>query len=223
MWQSLVFEHGGSMLDPAEKAMAPSAPAEASIDILGRIVSEAGMPYLAHNAARQQFAAGGLGIFLTSSAQLATIESMTQKRFPVVTAQFPSLMPGFSKLPTGGSAFVVTARDAAKAQAAWRFVAFMSGPEASAEMARRTGYLPPNSKANDLLSDFYAQNPNFRTAVAQIPYMTGWYAFPGANGLKITDVIKDRLESIMSGQRATEPRKVLAELCADVTALLSQG
>ena len=43
---------------------------------------------------------------------------------------------------------------------------------------------------------------------------------PGDNGLKITDVIKDHLNSIVSGARAKEPDAVLADMTADVQKLL---
>ena len=42
----------------------------------------------------------------------------------------------------------------------------------------------------------------------------------GENGLKITDVIKDRLQSVMDGKLADEPERVLADMAADVNALL---
>ena len=88
-------------------------------------------------------------------------------------------------------------------------------------MAKTTGYIPPNKIANDVyLKDFYVQNPNHFTAVKQLPYLTGWYAFPGENGLKITDVINDHLQSIVSGTRAKEPQKVLDDMTASVQKLL---
>jgi multiple sugar transport system substrate-binding protein len=43
---------------------------------------------------------------------------------------------------------------------------------------------------------------------------------PGDNGLKITDVIKDHLNSIVSGARAKEPDAVLIDMTADVQKLL---
>ena len=98
---------------------------------------------------------------------------------------------------------------------------FWHGPEGAAIMAKTTGYMPPNKKANDVyLKDFYVQNPNNYTAVSQLSLLTKWYAFPGENGLKITDVIKDHLNSIITGKRAGEPDKVLAEMSADVQKLL---
>jgi multiple sugar transport system substrate-binding protein len=69
-----------------------------------------------------------------------------------------------------------------------------------------------------LLGKFYEQNPNHLTTIKQLPLMTGWYAFPGENALKITDVIKDHLQTVVS--RAKEPQQVLRTMAADVQPLL---
>jgi multiple sugar transport system substrate-binding protein len=221
MWQSLVFSRGGAMLDPTEKkVLFGGAEGQWAIGEMGRIVTQGGMPYLAHNAAREQFAAGGLGIFATSAAQLAIIEKMTAGKFPVVVGAFPELKAGVSKLPAGGNGLMITARDPAKQKAAWRFLTFVTSAEQAADVAKRTGYFPPNDKATLLMKDFYDANPNFAVAVSEQPYITGWYAFPGENGLKITDIIKDKLETVTSGTRAAAPEQVLSELVSEVKPLL---
>ena len=48
--------------------------------------------------------------------------------------------------------------------------------------------------------------------------MTGWYAFPGQNALKITDVINDHVQSVVA-QRAV-PEAALEAMARDVSALL---
>jgi multiple sugar transport system substrate-binding protein len=81
--------------------------------------------------------------------------------------------------------------------------------------------MPANKVANEVfLKDFYTRNPNNYTAVSQMALLTKWYAFPGDNGLKITDVIKDHMNSIVSGARSKEPDAVLADMTADVQKLL---
>ncbi|MBN3845986.1 MULTISPECIES: ABC transporter substrate-binding protein [Burkholderiaceae] len=223
MWQSLVLSRGGSMLDASERKVAfDGKEGQWAIGRLARLVTQAGMPYLTHTAARQQFAAGSLGIFATSTSQLATIQKITAGHFQLAVGTYPDLKPGLSHLPAGGNGLMITARDPAKQQAAWRFIRFATEPAQAAEVARRTGYFPPNEKAGALLKDFYKANPNFAVAVQEQPYATAWYAFPGPNGLKAIDVIKDRLESVASGQRAGDADKVLTEMATDVQALLPQ-
>src|SRR5256885_8412234 len=88
-------------------------------------------------------------------------------------------------------------------------------------MVKATGYFPANTlPANDpkLLAPFYQANPNHLTAIAQMPVLTGWYAFPGDNGLKITDVIKDHLQTVVSQE--VQPAVALTDMSKAVQALL---
>jgi multiple sugar transport system substrate-binding protein len=88
-------------------------------------------------------------------------------------------------------------------------------------MVKATGYFPANTlPANDpkLLAPFYKANPNHLTAIAQMPVLTGWYAFPGDNGLKITDVIKDHLQDVVSQE--VQPAVALTDMSKAVQALL---
>lgn len=48
--------------------------------------------------------------------------------------------------------------------------------------------------------------------------LTAWYAFPGEHGLKITDVIKDHLQTVVAQSAA--PEQALPAMAADVQALL---
>lgn len=223
MWQALVFSRGGTMLDAAERKVAfDGAAGQWAIAQLARFVREARMPYLTHLAAREQFAAGTIGIFATSSAQLGAIQKIVAGRFALSVGVYPDLKPGVSRLPSGGNGLMVTAKDPARQRAAWRFVEFATRPEQAAEVARLTGYFPPDEKAGALLADFYRANPNFAVAVREQSFASAWYAFPGPNGLKIIDVIKDQLESVVSGRRAGDPGQVLASMAAQVQRLLPQ-
>ena len=84
--------------------------------------------------------------------------------------------------------------------------------------------MPPNKAANEIiLKDFYDKNPNNFTAVKQLPLLRDWYAFPGENGLKITKVIEDAMQSIASRERIDEPEKVLQDMSEKVQALLPKN
>lgn len=172
---------------------------------------------------RAAFAAGKLGVMVTTTARLNVITQQVGGKFALKTGNYPDLQPGVSHLPAGGNVALITAKDKDKQKAAWQFLKFWTGPEGGAIMVKTTGYMAPNNKAADLLKDFYVNNPNQAVALSQLPYLTGWYAFPGDNGLKITDVIKDRLQSVMDGSRAKEAETVLADMANDVRALLPRG
>ena len=222
LWQAPVFSRGGSMLTEDESKVAFNGPeGQFAIRTLARLVTDAGMPNLTQPDMRAAFAAGKTGIHITSTSDLAKVTEMVAKKFVIKTVPFPDVVAGKGRLPAGGNLGVILAADPAKKAAAWKVMKFWHGPEGAAIMAKTTGYMPPNKKANDVyLKDFYVENPNNYTAVSQLALLTKWYAFPGENGLKITDVIKDHMASIVTGQRAKEPDKVLADMTADVQKLL---
>lgn len=222
LWQAPVFSQGGSMLNADESKVAFDGPeGQFAINVFSRFVKDAQMPNLTQPDMRAAFAAGKTGIHFTSTSDLAKTTEMIAGKFNLKTHVFPDVKPGVGRLPAGGNLGVITAADPAKQKAAWEVMKFWHGPEGAAIMAKTTGYMPPNKKANDVyLKDFYEKNPNNYTAVSQLGLLTKWYAFPGENGLKITDVIKDHLQSVVNGQRAGEPQAVLKDMARDVQKLL---
>lgn len=221
MWQAMVFAYGGTMLNADETKVAFDQDAgKKAINLLARLVTEAGTPNISSSDMGASFAAGNLGMFVSTTSSLNVMTKQVAGKFELKTVAYPDVEPGVSKLPAGGNVAVITAKDPEKQKAAWTFLKFWTGPQGGAIMVKTTGYMAANNKAAASLADYYAANPNQYTAVAELPYFTGWYAFPGENGLKITDVIKDRLQSVMDGSRASEPENVLADMAADVQSLL---
>lgn len=224
LFQALVFQNGGTMMDDTDSRIAfDDAPGRKAIGTLARLVTDARSPNISGNDMRAAFAAGQVGVLVTTTAYVNALTRQIGDRFPLQTAAFPDLVPGMSRLPAGGNVMMITARTPEKRKAAWEMVKFWTGAEGGAIMVETTGYMAPNTKAAGRLADFYARNPNQATALAELPYLTGWYAFPGDNGLKITDVIKDRLQSVMDGSRAATPDAVLADMAGDVRALLPKN
>ncbi len=221
LWQALVFSQGGKLLDEEAMTVAfDGAAGDFGIATHTRLVKDGGMPNMTGNDGRSAFASGNLGIYISSTSRLKQLEDMIGGRFELKTELFPDVRED-GRLPSGGNLAVIHSTDPDKLAAAWEMVKFWTGPRGAAIMVETTGYMPPNNKATELyLGDFYAENPNNFTAVRSIDKLTGWFAFPGENSLKITDVIRDHLQSIATGARAEEPEAVLADMARDVQALL---
>ncbi len=221
LWQALIFSHGGTMMSADEKTLTLNGEAgQKSIELLGRLVREGNMPDLAHEAARSTFFAGKMGIWTESTSLLRVADDSVGGRFKWRTATFPVPGPN-AKLPTGGAAALMFASTPEKQAAAWRFMKFITGAEGATMMVKGTGYMPPNSlPANDpkMLKPFYETRPNHLTSLAQQPFMTAWYAFPGENNLKIISTIKDRLQTVVD--KSAEPKAALAAMADDVNKLL---
>ncbi|GGF55222.1 ABC transporter substrate-binding protein [Azorhizobium oxalatiphilum] len=221
-WQALVFENGGAMMSADERKVAfGEEPGQKAMRTLARFVTEAKAPNLSATDQRSAFAAGKVGIMLTTTAYVNMAQKQIGDRFVLKTSNFPGIQPGVTRLPPGGNVAVMTAKTEAKRKAAWEVLKFWTGQTGGTIMVQTTGYMTANTQAAEVgLKDFYKATPNQYTAVAQLPYMASWYAFPGENGLKITDVIKDHLQTVMDGSRAGEPDKVLADMVKDVQALI---
>ncbi|KEY57920.1 ABC transporter substrate-binding protein [Serratia sp. DD3] len=223
MWQALVFSYGGSMLDASEKTVAfNQAPGQAAIQTLANMVTEGTMRNVNSKISLQDFLSGNLGIWSHSTSRLGGVMKQVGSRFEVRTAPFPISSPQ-GRLPAGGNAVMMFTKDPAKQKAVWEYIKFATGPIGSTIMVKETGYFPANTlPVNDpaLLKPFYEANPNHMTAIKQLTLLTGWYAFPGENGLKITDVIKDHLQTVVA--KSTPAKTALDNMATDVQALLPQ-
>ena len=222
MFSALLFSAGGRMLATDERDVGFAGPEGlAALRLLQRMVREGGMPNLNATTALQAFAAGKLGMRFGSTAFLRNMISSVGRNFEMQTALLPLVDPVNGKLPTGGAAGMLTARDAAKREAAWKFLRFSTSAEGTALMVKNTGYVPVNQLAIDderYLGEFYRENPLFRTATMQVDRMIPWYAFPGTNSVRVTQVMVDNMARIVEG-RAT-PEQVLPEMAAEVRRLL---
>ncbi len=71
---------------------------------------------------------------------------------------------------TGGAGLAILADKSAEQQAAaFEFVSWATSPEQTAWWSENTGYMPVRKSSVDQMTDFFAENPNFKTAVDQLP------------------------------------------------------
>lgn len=222
MFSALLNGHGASMLLPDERDVGFGGPEGlASLRLLDRMVKEGGMPNLNIQAAQQAFAAGKLGMMYWTTAVLRGTIGQVGRNFELRTGPMPVIDREKGRLPTGGAAGMLTARDPARRDAAWKFLRFSTSAEGTALMVKNTGYIPMNQLAIDdprHLADFYRDNPLFRAATRQVPIMVPWYAFPGANSVRVTTVMTDNMARVIEGQAT--PEVVQRDMVSEVRRLL---
>ncbi|WP_417673143.1 ABC transporter substrate-binding protein [Pseudodonghicola sp.] len=186
------------------------------------IFHDCNMKNISGGDASKQFAAGDLGMFFSSTAYVGFVDRSKLGEWEFVTGAYPGIGGTPKALPAGGNSAMLTSQsdDPEVLKAAWEFIKFTTSGEGAAAVALTTGYIPPNKAANDLLMDsFYAQNPNKLTAVNQLPLLSEWFAYPGDNGLAVTQVIDDSLEAILVGD-AGDMEELRDEMVEEVNALL---
>lgn len=203
-FQSLLGAHGGRPLNADESDI--TFDSEAGITAAGlyrRFADEGGMSSISQNDARQAFPAGTLGMFFESSSLLNRFEEGAAGKFDVTVVGTPVVAEENVYFPTGGSAIVMLSDDVDKQKAAWEYIAYVTGPEGQKIIVENTGYAPANKIVLDdesYLGDYYANNANAKVAHAQVAAHAGpWYAYPGSEGVAVTDLIAAALVELTEG------------------------
>jgi len=221
--QALLWSQDKAIVEDGRVTM-DSPEALVALEQMQEIFTECEMQNLQWKAALSSFSAGDVGMMFWSTSALGAVER-SQGAFELVTGPFPGLDGAPMGLPAGGNAAMLTSTsdDPAVREAAWTWLKFITSGEGAAEVAKTTGYMPPNKAANEIiLADFYQQNPNKQIAVDQLPLLRDWLAYPGDNGLAITQVIYDGIERIVTGD-ATDMKELQEELVEEIADLLPNG
>jgi multiple sugar transport system substrate-binding protein len=216
-FQSLLGAYGGRPMTADESDITFDDEAGvAAATLFQRFVSEGGMKTYDTDAARQAFPAGTLGIMLESSSLLTRFLEGAGDRFDVEVLPLPIMAaPETVYFPTGGSGIVMLATDPEQQAAVWRYMQFATGPEGAKIIVENTGFAPTNSVVIEdaaYLADFYAANPDARAAHAQVATYAGpWYAYPGDEGVAVTDLIAAAMVEVSEGADPQETVDALAD------------
>lgn len=219
-FKALIESQGGQMMSPDETKIAFDGPEGLRTLQILHDIGNAGFVDMSREQAMQGFAAGAVGIMIETSSRLGNITREAGGRVAFRTGPFP--VPGPNpRLPAGGNCVVVTTKDPERQNHAWEFLKFAASPTGQTILVQNSGYTANNWRAiNDpaLLGTFYAQNPNYMTAVRQMPLLGRSYTFPGENAIKITEVIRGHLQAVLT--LAATPEEAMTAMVADVKALL---
>lgn len=173
-----------------------------SLETMKALFEGCEMPNFSTSDGQAAFTSGNAAMMFWSTSAVGSVER-NKADFTFVTNEFPGIDGAPKGLPAGGnSAMLVSAStDPKELDAAWKWLKFITSGEGAADVARTTGYMPPNNAANEvILADFYKENPTKETAVRQIGLLSDWQAYPGDNGLAVTQIIYDAIEGIVTDE-----------------------
>ncbi|MEM0934396.1 MAG: extracellular solute-binding protein [Pseudomonadota bacterium] len=215
-FQSLLGAHGGRPMTEDESDITFDGEAGlAAAALYQRFATEGGMSSMSQDDARQAFPAGTLGIFFESSSLLKRFEEGSAENFEMAVLGTPVVAEENVYFPTGGSAIVMLTDDAEKQQAAWEYMAFVTGPEGQKIIVENTGYAPANKIVLDdesYLGAYYEANPTSLVGHTQVANHAGpWYAYPGAEGVAVTDLIAAALVEVTEGAEVESTISELAD------------
>lgn len=218
---SLINSFGAPAMSADEKALGfANEKGKAALGIL-RGFAEAGQGKadMTRQQARQAFGAGAVGILVTMSSTISAHEKAAAGHFDVLSAPYPLAPDGW--LPTAGPIAVMLTQDPDRQKAAFDYMKFAASAEAQTILATKSGYVPVNEIAireSGRLGKVLSERKNAHAYLDRIAMARNWYAFPGANSVKICDRIKSRLQEVATLQAT--PEAALAGIGDDVMALL---
>lgn len=223
-FMTLIDSLGGRMMNDDETAVAFGGPEGLrALEIL-RAFGEAGQAKVDMTSAqaKQAFSAGQIGILITTSSVLANFEKAAAGRFEPRLEYFPISVEGGGVAASGPTVMMFT-EDPAKQALAWRVMKAAVSPEVQTVLATVTSYLPVNAQVltdHRYLGERFSTNENAKRAAGLLRIMKPWYTFPEPNAVRITELIRDRLQAVATLKQT--PEAALAEMVQTTTSLLPQ-
>ena len=218
-WEMLVYSRGGAMMSVDERRIAFAGEAGRwSVDTL-RAIGRAGQPDFSSSNARIALTNGFLGFYQNTSANLRKFADQAQGIRLGMTVM-PTTADG--TLPAAGTLALIPARDPERRALAWKYVRFACSPPGQAILARKSGYVSLNRKAQQDPQGVGAvlRNDPLTAAIYQVlPKLRPWYVFPGPNSARIGLMISDLMRQVILGRIA--PPEALRAMQARVAAMLA--
>ncbi|GGK97957.1 ABC transporter substrate-binding protein [Deinococcus radiotolerans] len=213
-FEANVLSRGGA-LTSGDRPRLDSPDAVEALTQLARMSAAAqAQPRTLNEATRAAFDfARGQNVFV-----LASVANWTDARklpfFNLGIASFPCEKDGACTVPLGGATLAIPKGTPSAEQAgALAFWQYLMQPARLADWVKTTAYVPPRRAAAPLLEDWYAKNPQIRTAHAQIaravprpttPEYAAWTAL-------IEDAITQATTGKLSAKAALDAAQTRAE------------
>lgn len=224
-YQSLVRSDGGRVISTDRKSLTFDDPANVEVVRMAQnMVNTGSTPKLTQKQGYEEFARGGMGMLLETSAIQATFEKGAKDKWDLRAAPMPSF-DGKPTVPTNsGASLFVLSNDPAKQRAGWELIKFLTSEQAYTTISSKIGYLPLRT---GLLNDpaglqaWAAKNPLIQPNVAQLDRMEPWVSFPGNSYLQIRDGMMAAVEK--SVYQGADPQATLSAAQKEATALMPGG
>ena len=222
--QSVIDANGGSEISPDGQPDVDQPAAVAALAAMRELTTSGAQPAVSETDAIAAFDAGKLGMLVTSTALLASVESAAQGKFDLRTAA----MPGFAGKPAhttfSGAGLVVLAKDKAHQQAAWQFIKFLTSAEGFTIITSKIGYLPLRPGIVDepqYLGSYYRKDPRIGPALKQLAQVTPYAFFTGAQAAQAVATLQDdAVQPIVFA--GASPASTLASVTRQIQSMLSQ-
>jgi len=200
VFETTVRSNGGAFLVGAEPQL-NSDVAGAALADWGTGVADGSILYNADFfETLQSFGAQQVAMFATSSYGTLIYAEIA----PMVKAMpWPAAEGMTAQIPAGGNSLYVFGNSDAERAAAAKLVLYLTSPEANAEWAMNSGYLPTRTSSLESMGDFITGFDNYQIAVDAIDNVVPPTQF-GTQALQANQYIMDAIEAVMLGAATAE-------------------
>lgn len=195
-FQALLFSLGGSFMDSERRLLTLDTREALEALELMCAFGTAGHIDMTREQAAQAFTSGNLAIFQAASSSFDSLRRQAAGRFAARMRPFP-LLSRVGKLPAGGNAVVMLEQNPHRQELSLAYIDFVRSPAAQRIMAKMTGYVPVNPLIVDERLRLVGSSDE-AVALRQVPHLRPWFTFPGPNSIKISDLIRDDLQQVIT-------------------------
>jgi sn-glycerol 3-phosphate transport system substrate-binding protein len=168
LFQPVVWQYGGAYSDPEFNILINQEKAVEAGNFYRSSVVDGWATTPADP--ETDFVNGLTASLMASTGSLRGITSDVGDKFEIGTGFLPKAE--FFGCCTGGAGLAILAGSPPeKQEAAFKYIAFATSPEGTEFWSQNTGYMPVRKSAveSETMQAFFKENPNFRTAVEQLP------------------------------------------------------
>jgi multiple sugar transport system substrate-binding protein len=208
--QSLINSNGGSLLSGSGAVQLDSPAAVGALQMLGDLTRSGAQPSIPDEDAVGLFKAGKLGMYVTSTALMASFSAAAKDNFELRTAPLPQFGDQPARPTYSGAGLVVLSKDKARQAAAWEFLKYLSSEPAYTIITQKIGYLPlrTESISDPALAPYLTGQPSIQPALTQLTNVAPYQSMPGPRGDQARQIMQDNAVSPIMLQGADAPSTV---------------
>lgn len=222
VYQAIIMSNGGKVRDGNKVTFGEGEAAEA-VAKLRKMVDNGAHARIDLGSHSDTMASGNLGMFLYTSALMASLQNAAKDKFELRVAAMPAFGDKPTKPTNSGSALFTFSKDPVKQRASYELLKFLTSKYAYTIITSKIGYLPLRTDIVDdpqYLGEWVKQNPMIRPNLEQLDRLTPNVAFPGPDYRQVEKIMMDGVREAIFGE--DDPLEALAVAQEQAQALMPQ-
>lgn len=218
---ALIWQNGGALLNAEGQPVFNDEAGAGALQFWHDLVhTHKVMPAVQHKQAKDDFVAGKIGFFFSSSASTGGFEKEIGDKFEYGVARFPGNKA--RAVPVGGASLGIFRSDQAREQAAWGLVKWLTSPEINARISTATGYVAIRNATLELpaMKEYLSKNPRRSVAIQQVREDIRAEGITPADGVVWLGLGK--VQESLEADAGASPKKLLDDLAAETAKYLKE-